>query len=528
MQTHELVLSEPGGLDRRYLVTEKGLVIGRASDTDITLTDQRVSRRHAQVSLVENTVRVADLGSRNGLLINGEPKQEAELREGDELQVGETVFRLACYAEGGGSQTKISYEQGAQLAEEITAGPGNEHLPVLYKAARLLGSVFDTDDLLAQILDLLFEALPVKRAFVLTLNANKGEPVVRASRSREGETGGPPLSNTLVQHVLAERTAIHTVDAMEDSRFDGAVSIFAQQIHAAMCAPLVGRDAVAGAVYVDSGGSGKRFSENDFQLFTAIAYVVGVSVENARLHQEKVAQERLAAIGQATAGLGHCMKNILTGIKGGAEYVDMAIREGDMKYVERAWPIMGRAMQRIETLVMNLLTYSRDRVPECMPTNLNQLVRDVFETMRGRADRYNVALELEDDPEGTLSVDAQQIYRVLMNLVTNAIDACEPKGGTVTVTLQNEAGGVSITVSDTGGGIPPAVRNRLGQAFVSTKGSAGTGLGLAVSYKLVREHGGEIDVESEPGKGTAFTVYLPRCSEEPGAPPSSNTLVPEV
>ncbi len=77
-------------------------------------------------------------------------------------------------------------------------------------------------------------------------------------------------------------------------------------------------------------------------------------------------------------------------------------------------------------------------------------------------------------------------------------------------------------MSDTGVGIPPEIRSRLGQAFVSSKGSAGTGLGLAVSYKLVREHGGEIDVQSEPGKGTTFTVYLPRSAADSGAARPTN------
>ena len=124
MHTYELVLTQAGGLDRRYQVTEKGLVIGRAPDTDITLDDQLVSRRHAELTLSGDTVQVEDLDSRNGLLINDEPQKKGVLREGDTLQVGETVFRLVRYAENAASQTMISYEQGAQLAEEITLGGG--------------------------------------------------------------------------------------------------------------------------------------------------------------------------------------------------------------------------------------------------------------------------------------------------------------------------------------------------------------------------------------------------------------------
>jgi signal transduction histidine kinase len=254
------------------------------------------------------------------------------------------------------------------------------------------------------------------------------------------------------------------------------------------------------------------------ELLSAIARVVGVAVENARLYQENVQQERLAAIGEATAGLGHCIKNILTGIRGGGEFVNMALEKKDLKYLERGWPILMRSIERIDNLVLNMLSFSKDRMPEKTLTDVNQIARDTVEMVRKRAEKSAIELAVDTDFSGTAVVDGRDIYRVVLNLVVNAVEACESKGGgKVTVQVRCAEDGCTIKVSDTGCGIPPEILPKLSQAFVSTKGSSGTGLGLACSYKIVREHGGRVDVTSEVGKGTSFTVFLP-CEIKPGVP----------
>ncbi|MCC6143499.1 MAG: GAF domain-containing protein [Candidatus Hydrogenedentes bacterium] len=507
MTYFEIILHRPGQISKRYRVQQSGIMVGRSSNCHITLSDQLVSRRHARLWLEGDALHVRDMDSRNGIEVNGVKTLEAALKEGDMIQVGDATMEVARYSDSTLGQTVITYEEATALCDAM-GSDSSVRMPYLYRAARLLGTVFDDDELLRQILDLIFEALPVRRGFILTRTGAGDEPEVRAQRSFESE-GGPPLSSTLIEMVLREKQSLLTADAKEDSRFDGAASIMGHHIHAAMCSPLCGREEVVGAIYVDAGTTSATFSQADLELLTAITRVVGVAVENSRLYQQHVAQERLAAIGEATAGLGHCIKNIMTGIRGGAEYVDIALQKGDIKYLERAWPIMSRAIQRIDMLVMNLLTFSRERVPERTPTNITGLVQDVLEVVRSRAEKCNVALELVPGTTGIVAVDGREIYRVILNLVTNAVDACEKAGGTVRVRCASEGGGCMIAVEDSGTGIPPEILPKLSHAFVSTKGSAGTGLGLACSYKIVREHGGTIEVQSKVGEGTLFTVYLP-------------------
>lgn len=506
----ELVMLKAAGAVEHFAVPESGIAIGRGEECGIVLSSRHASRVHARFWTESGSVFFEDLGSRNGVEVNGERRAGGMLSDGDRIVIGgqELVLRLG--AESSFGRAAISRARAVELQESIIQDARDERLLALYRAANLLGEVFDLDELLDKILQQIFQALPVRRGYILTLSVEDRRPEIRAARSRGvAAEDGPPLSHTLIQHVFESGEAILTSDAREDSRFGNAESIMGHDIHAAMCAPLHGRSAVAGVIYVDVGNDSTPLSEADLELLSAIAGVVGVAVENARLYQENMERERLAAIGMATAGLGHCIKNILTGIRGGAQFVTMAIEKQDLKYLERGWPILRGATDRIDRLVMNMLVYSRDRKPERIRTDVNGLIRDVLGLFEERTKKYNVGLGFEPDAVGIANVDPQGIYRVILNLVVNAIEACEHNGGRVDVACICTEQGCTIRVADTGIGIPDEIIPQLSQAFVSSKGSAGTGLGLACSYKIAREHGGEIQVKRQARGGTVFTVFLP-------------------
>lgn len=509
MADYDLVVTIAGNAPERYRVSAQGLLIGRGPGNHVSIHDQQVSRRHARIWVEDTGLNIEDMGSRNGILLNGKVTRRSAVKPGDIIAIGQAVIQIRACTGSTVGHTII----GPDIAESVHAAIMKEasgiRLPILYKAAQLLGTVFDADVLLGEILALIFSALPVRRGFVLVRDQENGELEVHATLSKETGEEGPPLSRTLIQHVFDKREAMLTVDAQEDSRFVDADSIMGHGIHSAMCAPLIGRESVVGAIYVDSGSGSATFASEDLGLLTAIARVVGVAVENARLYQENVRQERLAVIGEATANMGHCVKNILTGLRGGSEFITMAIEKKELRYLEKGWPILSRSIDRIDTLVMNMLSLSKERQPERMPVNINTLVNEVVDTLRERAQRYKVLFEVHDAQEGVMHVDAQQIYRVILNLLNNAIEASVSTGGVVSITCANDSDGFRIRIADSGCGIPPELMPRLFQAFSSSKGASGTGLGLACSLKIAREHGGTIEVESKPGKGSVFTVVLP-------------------
>ena len=507
MARYVLVLT--GGSDTdRFEVPPSGLVMGRSPAVDIVLTGPAVSRRHAHVWIEGDSLFVEDLESRNGIEINGEVVRLGRLDAGDCLGVGEAAFEVVKHQTIAAGRSVINYDQGSTLCERI-ATEDTARFPLLYRATQLLGTVFDLDELFAKILELIFDALPVRRGFILTLAHDSNEPEVRATRSREAGEAAPPLSRTLVDHVVCQRDAIMTLDAQYDQRFQAAQSIVGHAIRAAMCAPLCGRNTVVGAIYVDSGAEAGSFDEKDLQLLTVIGRVVGEAVENAQLHREMVEHERLAALGEAMAGVGHCVKNILTSIRGGGHFIDRGVAESEISFVGKGWPMLRRAMERIDMLVMNMLSFAHNPEPQRIETDIDALCREVLDMVRTRADKHDIALEYEPCGGNTAWVDERQLYRVLLNLLANAIDACEHTGGTVWVTSACDSSGCIIKVRDSGPGIPPDIMPRLSQAFVSSKGSNGVGLGLACSYKIVRAHRGDILVDSPPGEGATFSVTLP-------------------
>lgn len=512
MASFAVVLRHKGVDLSTYTVASGGLVIGRSSECDVSLADSLVSRKHARIGVEDDGLYITDLQSRNGVFVNGSQVESCRLQENDEIAIGSHTFlviRTGVEETLADTGSVISYEKAHSLYQEMIGDEGRGRLPILYKAAQVMGTVFDQDDLLGQILQLIFQAVPARRGFILTLSPETRQPLVRARLPVGMSVGEPPLSQTLIRHVFAQKNAILTRNALVDERFGAADSIVQHQVHAAMCAPLWGRDTLVGAIYVDSPSETALFSEEDLELLAVLGRIVGVAIENAQLHQEKLRGERMAAIGQAAAGIGHCVKNMLVGIKGGEEFIDSGLNAHDWKWIEKGWPLIRRSLDRVEQLVMNLLAFTRDVQPTLRPTQLEHLVGEVFDVVRPQADRCRVALQFDPCEVGMVYVDSREMFRVILNLVTNAVEACEAEGGMVKVAAWRDARGCYIQVADTGPGIAPEIRDRLFHAFVTTKGSRGTGLGLACCDRIVRAHLGEIRVESAPGAGAQFTVFLP-------------------
>jgi signal transduction histidine kinase len=235
-------------------------------------------------------------------------------------------------------------------------------------------------------------------------------------------------------------------------------------------------------------------------------------------------QERLAAVGELAAGLTHDFNNILSSIVGGAELLAMrSDLPTEVKEFVNTVIVQG---ERSASLIRKILDFSRRTVSEQRPTDVVSFLRDCINFLR-RTLPENISV-VTDIPSGSYiaSIDIVQMQQAITNLVVNARDAM-PDGGELRVELKRltvaddarppvptmrPGEWIAISVSDTGFGIPPENLPRIFEPFFTTK-EKGTGLGLAQVYGIVTQHGGFIDVKSEVGKGTTFTIYLPAVSE---------------
>ncbi|MGD9336685.1 MAG: PAS domain S-box protein [Syntrophobacterales bacterium] len=236
--------------------------------------------------------------------------------------------------------------------------------------------------------------------------------------------------------------------------------------------------------------------------------------EVKRLETELIQSERMAAMGRVTAGIAHGVKNILHGMKLGAFMVDKGLEKEKPDMLQKGWNLVGKNINRISRMTLDMLSYSRTSLPARQSCSLNDIANEVCNLMEDKARQLQI--DLVRDLDSTLprvTIDPDGIHSCLLNLVTNAIEAFPESisSGTITVSSRSEPeAGVYLEVKDTGRGMTKELQEQIFKYLYSTKGARGTGLGLAITQKIVSEHGGTVQVESQPNKGSCFTIILPK------------------
>jgi PAS domain S-box-containing protein len=251
------------------------------------------------------------------------------------------------------------------------------------------------------------------------------------------------------------------------------------------------------------------------RIMGSVAFLQDLT-EIKRLEKEVLMSERLATVGQTVAGMAHGVKNILHGFKGGSYLMEVGFKNNDTEKLKSGWQMIQKNIAHTSDLVMDLLTYSKDRDVAYVPCDPNDIAAEVCEAFADSASEHNIRVRATLDPAiSTVAMDKTSIHTVLMNLVSNAIDACifdDVPGKSYAVTVNTHLRKdhvIRFEVADNGTGMDKKVQDKMFTSFFSTKGHKGTGLGLLVTRKLIEDHGGSIAVFSEAGKGTTFIIELP-------------------
>jgi signal transduction histidine kinase len=538
---------------KQFDITEPILSIGRDATNGIRLHDTEVSRRHAEVRHGDNGVRIADVGSANGTFVNNQRIDEVELNAGDHVTIGQTVLVYSTGQADGTAHTsdlaqkikmitRADVELSSAIIKTIGEGEGSRillqpeknspwlrgalaNLTIMYEASQATSHILDIDQLLDRILELIFRSIPADRGCVLLHRTDTGalEPKALRWHKAEARQEKIALSSTVVDYVLREHQGLLVSDAAQDQRFSSGASIIQLGIRQVICVPMKGRHDTIGILYLDTqtpaalaSTQPAKFTEDHLALAIAIAHQAALAVEETHYHHALVQAERLAAIGQTIAALSHHIKNILQGLRSGSEILKMGLKDKNDKLVQQGWRIAEKNQGKIYDLVMDMLSYSKDRVPAVEPTDLNEVAQEIYDLLLPRAQELKVKFDIKlTENLPIVQADTDGIQRALLNIVGNAIDAVEDctEPHVTLATRFGEEGWVHLVVLDNGAGIPPEKINEIFQPFISSKGSRGTGLGLPVSRKILREHGGDIAVQSQVGVGSKFTLKLPIKSE---------------
>ncbi|MFM9023864.1 MAG: ATP-binding protein [Planctomycetaceae bacterium] len=542
----------------RYdLLAQPGAVtIGRDSGNVVQIDDIEVSRRHAEVRRAGDGFTVDDLSSSNGTFLNDRRVERATLAGGDRIRIGRTVMVYAATAAdeaaahvdilapaGAADGSRIvrtmrDDDSIAMAAPEAAQGRwltrARSNVQVMYRTALAVSHTLDIDELLGRVLELVFEWVAADRGCIMLRDPESGDLRVKARRDRRDGTGGQmAISRTILDYVLDRGEGVLTSDAQEDDRFTSGDSVVRTGVREAICVPLQGRYGTVGVIYVDTttpftdtvelGGAGRRFSDEHLKLMIAIGHQAALAVEDTTYYSGMVQAERLAAVGQTIATLSHHIKNILQGIRGGSYLVEMGLESGDQAVLRKGWDIVSRNQDKISSLVMDMLTYGKEREPDLVSGDVGAVVGEVVETVQQRAAEAGVAIRWE--PPAALprtAFDPEGVARAVLNVVTNALDAVEGRAAAevrVAVEADPAAGLIRVSIADNGPGMPPDTLATIFDLFVSTKGARGTGLGLPVSRKILREHGGDIRATSAPGRGSTFVLELPLREPPAESPP---------
>ncbi|MBN1445208.1 MAG: GHKL domain-containing protein [Candidatus Omnitrophica bacterium] len=283
------------------------------------------------------------------------------------------------------------------------------------------------------------------------------------------------------------------------------------------------------------GRKGKNsLSSKDITLVIAGATVVSFSISNIKLVNSIIKNERLVTIGETIGGLSHDIKNILTSLESGIAIMDIALGKNDAPKLQdkclcRQCKMSSECMEdfrmltegskavkngyeRMKELVLSMIDYSREREISLSPVNINRLIKDFLDTKREELREKKIKLAEDFDVRiKEVEADPLRVERMIGNLVNNAIDAVKGKTGIIKTgtKFSSDRKHVLLWVEDNGCGIPDESLKKIFDVFYSTKGSKGTGFGLAIVQKVVREHGGTIEVKSVVNKGTKFLIKIP-------------------
>jgi signal transduction histidine kinase len=533
---------------RRFKTADgKAVLLGRASE-QFTLTDFTMSRRHAEIRPSGRGWTLEDLRSANGTYLNSKRLQRpTRLRHGDQIRMGGTTMVW----DGSEDAVIDSNKPAAPIVAEmvdldgggdrgdasiIGSVAGNEDSIILASPAaaeavrswRVMSALLDAvsavvtpQQLAERMIDILFEEVPADRGFILIKDPMTGKFETEVVRQRDESPEKIRAHKAILDHVIERKEGILASNSMSDSRFAAASRESAAQnigLRSVICVPLVAREQVLGVIYVDCEMSRHIHTEEQLRLVAAIGQMAGLALEDVRLVNERMRTERLAATGETVAALSHYIKNILQGMSGGSDIIEMGLRQQLLPTVDQGWQVFQRNLDKIYSLTTNMLAFAKQRTPRLAPVQLNAIVEDVLKLVQRRADDKAVLVQGEpSEMVPAVLMDEDGIHQVALNIVVNAIDAVAKSTGVVKVKTALDPTGqwIVLTVGDNGPGIPEAMQDRVFDAFYSTKGHGGTGLGLAVAKKIVDEHAGRIEVTSVPGEGTLIRISLP-ISAKPG------------
>jgi signal transduction histidine kinase/CheY-like chemotaxis protein len=528
----ECVLSPHG---YSYMVAnngEKGFRLALEKEPDLIITDLRTPRmsgleilealqaegRNIPVILMtlygseETAVQAFRLGAKDYII---KPFKVEEMLEAIDRALAEKRF-----------VNKGMRDIDQQLERRV------KELNILYGVGKSVTSLLDLEKVLNRIVEAAVFVSGAEEGSLMLVDKDTGELYLRAARNL-GETFARGF-RLKVEHSIAGQVVKTGKPILQSTQDEETLKVkTGYLVKSLVNVPLKAKDEVIGVLAVNNKISSKPFTDNDVHLLSALADYATIAIVNAQLYEEtkrwseelehkveertqelRAAQEqllqseKLASIGQLASGVAHEINNPMGVILGFAQGILKTLPEDDL--LRKPLTTMEKESLRCKRIVQNLLDFARHSEPTLHLININKLVDASCELVKHQIALQDVKLVKGYDPAlPPTMADPNQLQQVFINIMLNAYQAM-PDGGTLHITTRTVGPELQVIFADTGTGIPPEkVQNIFDPFFTTKEVGEGTGLGLSVSYGIVKAHGGDIEVESQEGKGTTFIIKLP-------------------
>ena len=509
---------EQGEFAGQVLSIPHEVTFGRSEGCDVTLSDRKLSRRHARVWVDGDRLHIEDLDSQHGTFVNGVQTIRQSLAIGDVVEFGSHRFTVSVANEAVAAVEIV--QDPARLQARLVKPVSPETLPnletrnwaILHEISLTVQRSRDTEAMLGTVIDRLLVAVGADRGYVALLD-DSGALIPTAVRYRDPklasfDRGRVAISRTVAHRVLEERCAMISEDAATDERFATTDTVLLSDVSSLLAVPILVSDRVLGLIELESFVPEHSLSEQELDLLSVVASTIGIAIDNRALQERLVRTEQMAIIGRLASGIAHEVKNHLSPFML-AELI--ASRYPDDQEIQEASEMMIEAQKHIYGLVDEIRLFARGTKADydIAPHDLCALVEGLLQFLKCDAKVKQTNVEFLREGEPLVMIDANRIRQVLINLVRNAADAVEGRDGKIVIRVRESDDQALIDVMDNGKGIASEAADRIFEPFYSTKGDKGLGLGLDISRKIVKAHDGALTFNSEVGKGTTFRLALP-------------------
>ncbi len=383
---------------------------------------------------------------------------------------------------------------------------------LLFDIERELNKADNLDELLRILIEKITDTLKVEAALITIMDKQSRDLKTRVAKNID-KTKLMDCKLSLDEGIINEVNRTGELYVTNDAQTDPLFRTAFQKeigidIKHLVCAPLKIEDRVIGIMEVfNKPEKNEFFRSDDIRLINSLASQISRSIETYQLKDEKIKADRLASIGNMMSTIVHDLRTPMSNIYG---FVDLMQEEEDQNLRQEYAEIIIKQINILNNMTKDILDFAKGKTT-ILPVKhaVDKLLDDFTKVFKPDVEKKGFKFESACNVQAMIYIDPEKITRVFMNIMKNAIEAMDADGK-FSITANQVNGEIEFLLSDTGEGIPAEIRDKLFDSFVTSGKKGGTGLGLAIVKKLIDQHKGRIEVDSEPGKGTTFKIYFKR------------------